>query len=76
MRWDLVVTALVQLALGLFDRFQQAGMIKLGQDKEIARAAAALLDRTEEGRRLRAKIDAIPDADLSLLWDRLVDDQS
>lgn len=74
MRWDLVITGMVQLAGALFERFVQVGMIRLGQDKEVARAAAALLDKTEEGRRLRAKVESMPDPDLALLWDKLIED--
>ena len=73
MAWELVIATLVKFATALFERFVQTGMIRLGQDKEVARAAFALLEMTAEGRRLRAKIEALPDDDLSSLWDSLAD---
>lgn len=57
---------LIVLVLGLIDKFvsyaRDQGLIKQGQDEEIARTTAAILSKTEYAKNVRDKIAAMDDA--------------
>ena len=71
MSWVSLITAALQLALALMDWVQGRQQFTAGQDAEIARNAVAILEKTEAGKRIMEKINAMPDGELDALIDDL-----
>jgi hypothetical protein len=63
--WIKIVLLVLQLAEKIFDWSLKQGYIQQGRDEEIARAAAALLAKTEYAKNVREKISAMDDATLN-----------
>lgn len=61
----------LRLVLAFFNWAQDRQQFKAGQDAEIARTALAILDKTEAGKRIMEKINAMPDGELDALIDDL-----
>lgn len=61
----------LRLVLALVNWVQDRQQFKAGQDAEIARHAVAILDKTEAGKRIMEKINAMPDGELDALIDDL-----
>lgn len=71
MSWGSLALALVQLALTLVAWAKEKQTLAAGQDKAIAAAALQLLEVTEEGRQLRARVMAMTDPEAEALWRRM-----
>ena len=72
MSWISIVLTVLRLAEFLANYFREQKLIKQGEDAAIARAAAKVLARTEQGRKLRDKIDTLPDTEEKALWDQML----
>ncbi|MFA7282828.1 MAG: hypothetical protein WC100_22310 [Sterolibacterium sp.] len=70
MSWVSLISAGLQLALALINWVQGRQQFTAGQDSEIAKTALAILEKTEAGKRIMEKINAMPDGEL----DNLIDD--
>lgn len=70
MTWGEFIAVALKLVLALIDWARDKRQFTAGQDAEIARQALAILERTEAGKRLTEKINAMPDGDL----DHVIDD--
>lgn len=57
--------------LAFMDWARDRRQFTAGQDAEIARNAVAILDKTEAGKRIMEKINAMPDGELDALIDDL-----
>lgn len=64
MSWVSLALALVKLANLLLDRAGDAARFKAGEDAELARASQAVLRRTEAGKKLMERLDALGDREL------------
>ncbi len=61
----------LKLVLALINWVQDRQQFKAGQDAEIAKNAVAILEKTEAGKRIMEKINAMSDGDLGALIDDL-----
>jgi hypothetical protein len=66
------ILACLNLATALTKWVSQRQALDAGQDKEIARAALAVLELTKRGKEIRAAVAAMSDQDADGLWDRMV----
>lgn len=60
--WPQIILLVLQIADKLIDTVQQNKWMKAGADAEIAKVSAAILRKTQAGKELWEKIDAM-DAD-------------
>lgn len=65
-----IALLLLQVANSFVTWIRNKQTLDAGEDRAVAKAALIILERTETGKRLMEKIDAMPDRDL----DRLIDD--
>lgn len=71
--WLNIILALVSAAKAIMQWLHDRQMIKAGEDAAVARAALALLETTQEGKRLRDHVKALEtQADEDALWDRML----
>lgn len=70
MNWFELVKIGLSLVLAFIDWARDRRQFTAGQDAEIARSALAILEKTEAGKRIMEKINAMPDGEL----DDLIDD--
>lgn len=71
MDWASIGLALLKLVLGIMRMIENKQQFKAGQDSEIAKTAVAILQKTEAGKKLMEKINAMDDDDLGDLIDAL-----
>lgn len=71
MNWASLILPVLKLALALFSWAQSRQLIKAGEDAAVAKAALELLDKTEEGKRLRERIRSLSDSEADDLLDRI-----
>jgi hypothetical protein len=64
MSWASVITALLTLAQHLLGWLRDKQLIDAGADAEIARQTLAILEMTEKGKAIKARIDAMSDGEL------------
>lgn len=72
MTWSSFILAALRLALSLTNYLRDKAQLESGQDKEIARAALAVLEATQHGKELRARVASMTDEDADDLWNRMV----
>ena len=70
--WLNIVLMLVQAAQALFGWLRDRQLIKAGEDAAVARAALALLETTQEGKRLRDYVKTLEPTEEDALWDRML----
>lgn len=58
------ITLGLRVISGLLDYAQRQAWIKAGADAEIAKVSASILQKTEAGKRLMEKLDAMRDDEL------------
>jgi hypothetical protein len=68
--WVSLGLALLKAASAFLNWIQSRQQFKAGEDSEIAKTALAILDKTQAGKRIMEKINAMSDGEL----DSLVDD--
>lgn len=70
---DYIKLALVGLQIvdKLLDWGRERGQLQAGEDRAVAKASVAIAKKTETGKRLMEKIDAMPDGELGDLVDAL-----
>jgi len=73
MSWASLVLALLKLTSGLVTWLRERQMLEAGRDREVARAALDVLERTAEGKRLRDRISAMQDPEAEELWRRMLE---
>ena len=67
-----IASVLLSFAKALIGWLHDRRMIKAGEDAAVARAATELLERTQAGKELRERVNALePDAE-EKLWDRML----
>lgn len=59
MTWASIILLILQLAYELFRWRRDAGLIKQGEDQEIARQTAIILGQTEAAKKLREQVNAL-----------------
>jgi hypothetical protein len=72
MSWVSLVLNLLKLSASLITWLREKQMMQAGQDKEVARAALEVLNRTAEGKALRDRIMAMSDPEAEELWQRMI----
>ncbi len=65
------ITLGLQLVLALLNWARDKHQFTAGQDAEIAKSAVAILEKTEAGKRIMEKVNAMSDGDLDTLIDDL-----
>lgn len=70
MSWAELISVSLKLVLAFIDWARDKRQFTAGQDAEIAKSALAILEKTEAGKRIMEKINAMPDGEL----DDLIDD--
>lgn len=71
MTWAQAILTGLKLLSALLDWARGRQQFKAGEDAEIARSAVAILEKTEAGKRIMEKINAMPDGELDALIDDL-----
>lgn len=71
MGWFTILSTGLQLVLALVDWVKDRQQFTAGQDAEIAKASMAILAKTEAGKRIMEKIDAMAPAERDALDDAL-----
>lgn len=69
--WGQIILLGIKSLLALIDWFQDKQQFNAGQDAEIAKNAVAILEKTNAGKKLMEKINAMSDGDLDSLIDDL-----
>ena len=69
--WGQVALTGLKLLSAILDWVRGRQQFTAGQDAEIAKAALAILGKTEAGKRIMEKINAMPDGELDALIDDL-----
>jgi len=64
MTWASLILALLNLAQHLMGIFRDKQLLNAGADAEIARQTIAILEMTERGKAIKAKIEAMSDPEL------------
>jgi hypothetical protein len=72
MTWINLILGLIRAAGAIADWLRARQLIKAGEDRAIASAAIAVLQKTEEGKRLRDYVNSLPQPDEDSLWDRML----
>jgi len=62
--WGQIILLILQIAGKVFDYAVKQGYIKEGQDREIAHQTAAILARTQAGKAMMEKVNAMSDEDV------------
>ncbi len=73
MSWFTLISTGLQLVLGLMNWLRDKQQFTAGQDAEIAKQSMAILRKTEAGKAIMEKIDAMSEAELGGLVDALGD---
>lgn len=60
-----LIPALLALIANIFARARDQQLIQAGVDQEVAAQAKVLLELTESGKKLLAKVEAMPDKELN-----------
>lgn len=71
--WISIILSFMKLAGSLTSWLRESQMMKAGQDREVARAALEVLERTAEGEALRNRITAMEDPEAEELWRRMLE---
>lgn len=69
--WAKVGLAVLQVALWFLDEAKRRQQFNAGHDSAVLDAAKQVMARSDDGKRLMEKIDAMSDADVDDLADRL-----
>lgn len=69
--WAEIILLSIKSLLALINWFQDKQQFNAGQDAEIAKNAVAILEKTNTGKKLMEKINALSDNDLDSLIDDL-----
>lgn len=59
-----LVVALLKFANFIMDTVQRERLMKAGADAEIAKVSAAILRKTQAGKKIMEKVDAMSEADV------------
>lgn len=71
MGWFETILLGLKLLTGLLDWVRARQQFTAGQDAEIAKTTLALLEKTEAGKRITEKLNAMPDGELDAIIDDL-----
>jgi hypothetical protein len=71
--WIEIGLLLLRLASSLLDYARARQQFTAGQDAEAARASAAILARTQAGKQIMEKLDAMSEGDLGRLLSELAE---
>lgn len=71
MGWLEIILGVIRLATWLVDTLSANRQFSLGQQAEIAKATMELLRRTQQGKAIEEKINAMDDQSVDDLIDRL-----
>lgn len=71
MPWASIILAGLKLVFALIDYAKNNQLIKAGEDKQIALQSMELLRRTDEGKMLMERLDALSDRERDDLDDAL-----
>lgn len=73
MSWSSLILASLKMAVSLIQYVNRQQSLEAGQDKAIAQAALAVLEATQYGKDLRARVAQLTDGEADDLWDRMVE---
>ena len=74
MPWLSILTALLSIVKNLFGWLHDKQLLDAGAEAQIAKETLAIFEMTETGKRLLAKIEAMPDEELNELLKELGED--
>lgn len=64
MTWVSLILAVLKVVNGLMDYVNREKLMKAGADAEIAKVSAAILQKTEAGKKIWEKVDAMSEAEV------------
>lgn len=70
--WASLITTGLKAVLALVNWANRRQLLDAGQDQAVARQALAVLEATEEGKRLRDRIKQMSDSDADKLWNEML----
>lgn len=62
--WSTVILFALKILYGIMGAVNREKWMQAGADAEIAKAALAILNRTEAGKKIMERVNAMPDADV------------
>lgn len=74
MSWIGLAISLLKIVADIVGWLRDQRAIDAARDKEIAKTALTLLELTEEGKALRARISAMTDTETEQLWKSMLED--
>lgn len=73
MNWAALALALLQLAASLLEWSKRRAATTNAQEVIAAQQALRLLELSDQGQKLRAKLDTLSDPEAQLLWDQMIE---
>lgn len=62
--WPNIILTVLRIVEAIMSRINQDEWIKAGQDAEIAKVSAAILAKTQAGKAIMEKVNALSDSDV------------
>lgn len=72
MSWATLLLAIVQLCSSLLELRRKSVALTVAQEAVANQQAIRLLELSQKGQELRARLDLLSDPEAQLLWDRML----